>query len=164
MRKKSVINHSLSEHDFGHLSKIESDPRARVRLLMLYQFSLGLDYEEVARNNNTTPYTASKIRRNYWRDGLPSLYDKPRTGRKSKLAPEHYETFKHLIVQAQQEKQGGRLTGEQIVKLAKEHFNVDYHPDAIYVVLRRLGMSWITGRSQHPKADPEKQADFKKTL
>ncbi len=42
MRKKSVINHSLSEHDFGHLSKIESDPRARVRLLMLYQFSLGL--------------------------------------------------------------------------------------------------------------------------
>lgn len=54
--------------------------------------------------------------------------------------------------------------GEDIVLLAKEHFDVDYHPDAIYAVLKRLGMSWITGRSQHPKADTEKQADFKKTL
>lgn len=107
MRKKSVINHTLSEHDFGHLSKIESDPRARVRLLMLYQFSLGLDYEEVARNNNTTPYTASKIRRNYWRDGLSSIYDKPRSGRKSKLAPEYYEEFKALIVKNQEKKKVG---------------------------------------------------------
>lgn len=59
-------------------------------------------------------------------------------------------------------KQGGRLTGEDIVLLAKEHYGVDYHSDAIYHVLKRLGMSWITGRSQHPKADPEKQTDFKK--
>lgn len=41
---------------------------------------------------------------------------------------------------------------------------MDYHRDTIYRVLKRLGMSWMTGRSQHPKADPEKQNDLKKTL
>lgn len=115
MRKKSVINHTLSDHDFGHLSKIESDPRARVRLLIIHQFSLGKNYKEIAELNGITAYTASKIRRNYWSKGLSSLYDKPRSGRNSKLAPEHYESFKNLIVQTQQEKQGGRLTGEDIV-------------------------------------------------
>lgn len=162
MRKKSVINYTLSEHDFGSLSKNESDPRARVRLLILHQFALGKSYDEIAIDNSITPYTVLKFRRNYWRDGLCSIYDKPRSGRKSKLAPEYYEAFKALIVKAQQEKQGGRLVGEDIALLAKEHFGADYHPDAIYLVLKRLGMSWITGRSQHPKADIQKQEDFKK--
>ncbi|MFW1859012.1 helix-turn-helix domain-containing protein [Acinetobacter defluvii] len=59
-------------------------------------------------------------------------------------------------MKSQKEKKDGRLVGENIVLLAKEHFGVDYHTDAIYAVLKRLGMSWITGCSQHSKADPEK--------
>lgn len=163
MRTKSVINHTLTDHDFGQLSKTERDPRACVRLLILHQFASGLDYRVIAKNNSTTPYTALKIRRNYWRDGLSTIYDKHRSGRKSKLAPEFYESFKDLIVKTQQEKEGGRLIGTDIAKLAKEHFGADYHPDAIYAVLKRIGMSWISGRSQHPQADADKQEDFKKT-
>lgn len=70
MRKKSVINHTLSDHDFAHLSKIESDPRTCVSLLILHQFSLGKDYKEIAELNGITAYTASKFRGDYWCDGL----------------------------------------------------------------------------------------------
>lgn len=73
MRKKSVINHTLTDHNFGDLSKNEKNPRAHVRLLILHQFSLGTDYKKVASDNHITPYTALRIRRNYWRDGLSSL-------------------------------------------------------------------------------------------
>ncbi|MFI0435987.1 MAG: winged helix-turn-helix domain-containing protein [Parachlamydiaceae bacterium] len=35
---------------------------------------------------------------------------------------------------------------------------------SLYRLLHRAGLSWMTGRSQHPKADLERQEAFKKTL
>ncbi|WP_227678334.1 helix-turn-helix domain-containing protein [Psychrobacter faecalis] len=34
----------------------------------------------------------------------------------------------------------------------------------MYELLKRIDMSWISARSQHPKADPQAQDAFKKTL
>ncbi len=33
-----------------------------------------------------------------------------------------------------------------------------------YELLKRIGMTWITARCPHPKADLQTQKDFKKTL
>jgi transposase len=35
---------------------------------------------------------------------------------------------------------------------------------SVYNTLQRVGLVWITGRSQHPKANLEAQEAFKKTL
>ena len=164
MRKVSVIHYPLDAHDFGALSKTERSPRARTRLLVLHQFSIGLSYQLIAENNALSVTTTLRIRRDYWREGLSSIYDKPRSGRRSKLPPEHYESFKMRIVQSQLEKKGGRLRGEDIAETLRKHYGVEYHPDAIYNLLQRIGMSWISGRSRHPKADIKKQEAFKKNL
>jgi len=34
---------------------------------------------------------------------------------------------------------------------------------SIYDVLERLNLSWVSGRSKHPKCDLEAQEQFKKT-
>ena len=51
-----------------------------------------------------------------------------------------------------------------ITALIEREFGVSYANGSIYRVLKHLGMSWISARSQHPKANQEKQAAFKKTL
>jgi len=58
---------------------------------------------------------------------------------------------------------GGRLTGDAYLKYIKQHFDVTYHPNAIYKLLEQLGFSWITSRSKHPKQSIEVQAAFKKS-
>jgi transposase len=57
---------------------------------------------------------------------------------------------------------GGRLRAEDIRELIKEKFKVDYGLSGIYPLLHRLGYSWITSRSIHPKADKNLQESFKK--
>ena len=44
----------------------------------------------------------------------------------------------------------------------EEHFGKTYHLDSVYVLLKKLGFSWITSRSKHPKQSKRAQEDFKK--
>ena len=155
--------HSLDEHDFGELAKTESKARARTRLYILHQYRLGKHSFEIAKNLSINIETARRTRRRYQASGLDSLYDKPRSGRNSKLAPKHIESFKQLIVDSQAKRGGGRLTGQDIQKLAYEHYQASYSVNGIYELLARIGMSWISARSQHPQADINAQEAFKKT-
>ena len=100
----------------------------------------------------------------YYERGLESLYDRHRRGRRSKLAEADTAAFKAMIVSEQEKRAGGRLTGKDIQQLAKEHYNAHYTVNGIYELLKRIDMSWISARSQHPKADPQAQDAFKKTL
>ncbi|WP_369622264.1 helix-turn-helix domain-containing protein [Pseudoalteromonas distincta] len=49
------------------------------------------------------------------------------------------------------ERQGGRLTDEDIVHYINIEFGVHYHLNHVYKILNQLGFSWITSRSEHPK-------------
>jgi len=62
----------------------------------------------------------------------------------------------------QEQRNGGRLRGEDIRLLLKEHFQCDYTLNDVYDLLKALGMSWISSRSRHPKQDIQTQEDFKK--
>ncbi|PAJ75282.1 hypothetical protein CJF42_05840 [Pseudoalteromonas sp. NBT06-2] len=55
---------------------------------------------------------------------------------------------------------GGRLTGESIQSYIKTNFNVNYHRNAIYKLLKSIGFSWITSRSRHPQKSDEVQETF----
>lgn len=164
MPKITPRNHKLNEHDFLKLSKAESKPRARVKLLILHQLSQNKSLEDIGKDFGYHPQSIGIIRKNYWLFGLKSIYDKPGRGRKSRLAEKDIEAFKQAIVEAGQQRGGGRLTATDIARIAKEDFNATYTPKGIYGLLHRIGMSWVSARSQHPKADPEVMETFKKTL
>ncbi|PAJ73789.1 hypothetical protein CJF42_13745 [Pseudoalteromonas sp. NBT06-2] len=44
----------------------------------------------------------------------------------------------------------------------KPNFNINYHPNVIYKLLKSMGFNWITTRSRHPKQSVEVQETFKK--
>ncbi|WP_201546943.1 winged helix-turn-helix domain-containing protein [Psychrobacter lutiphocae] len=48
------------------------------------------------------------------------------------------------MVEAQQQRGGGRLTTDIIARIAKEDFNATYTPKGIYGLLDRIGMSHIS--------------------
>ena len=156
--------HSLSDHDFGKLSKTESNARARTRLLILHQYSIGTKTNDIAKLFSIHFRTALRTRSRYLTGGLDSIYDQPRSGRRPRLSKEHEASFKQSIVEAQALRGGGRLVASDIQKIASEQYQVEYTEKGIYTLLNRIGMSWISARSQHPKADKDKQEEFKKNL
>ena len=141
MPKKTLRNHKLTDHDFLQLSKTEGNARARIRLLMLHQLSQGYPIATVAENFGYNPRSVYTIRRKYWLHGITSVYDAAGRGRKSLLAEQDIEPFKQAIVEAQQQRGGGRLTAKDIAQIAKEQFNANYTPKAIYPLMKRIGMS-----------------------
>ncbi|WP_404936157.1 helix-turn-helix domain-containing protein, partial [Pseudoalteromonas sp. SR41-6] len=52
--------------------------------------------------------------------------------------------------------------GEDIAQYIYDQFNIRYHTDHIYKLLKKRGFSWITSRSKHPKQSKESQEAFKK--
>ena len=97
-------------------------------------------------------------------DGLSGIGDKHRSGAPSRLAKEKEESFVNDVLSLQTERSGGSITAWDIQELLSEKYQVNYKRDSIYPLLKRVGLSWITSRSKHPKSDEEQQENFKKNF
>ena len=162
--KKRKIEFSNDSNDFFKLSKQEQNPQKRIRLIALGQLKNGMKITKVSKSIGIDRHAIGRWYDSYKTSGLKGLDNKPKSGRIPKLAREKEQPFLIEIERLQNTRSGGRVTGCDIQKLAKNSFNADYANDSIYMVLKRLGFSWITARSKHPKSDEKTQNTFKKTL
>jgi transposase len=162
--KKRKIEFKEDKIDFFKLSKQEQKARKRIRLIALGQLKNGAKITKVSKSIGVDRHAVGKWYDSYKANGLAGLDDKPRKGKPPKLAREKEQDFLNEIENLQNKRSGGRVTGYDIQKLAKDSFNADYAEDSIYTVLKRLGFSWITARSKHPKSDEKRKETFKKTL
>lgn len=94
---------------------------------------------------------------------VEGMAEQPGRGAKRRLKVEQEPELKALIAEAQANRLGGRLTGEEIRVWVAEQLGVDYSLSGLYAALHRAGLSWISARSKHPQRDPEAQEAFKKT-
>lgn len=154
---------SYSDFDFIKISKTEANPRARVRLLMLSCLSDGMSPKAVAAQFGFNPVTVRTLRTAFKQRGIDCIYDREGRGRKSILPKDRYDDFKNMIVERQKKLGGGRLTGEGILQILRDDFDVYYCLNGVYSLLKSLDMSWVSGRSAHPKRDEQAQDSFKKT-
>ncbi len=150
--------------DFKKLSKQEPHPEKRVRLIAMALLKEKKKIGETAKALGVGRRAVGKWYHRYKKNGLDGLSNLPRSGRKPNIPRDKEEEFLQRVVALQTEKTGGRVTGYDIQDMALNEFGAAYADDSIYTVLKRLGLAWITSRSQHPKADPEAQRAFKKTL
>ena len=155
--------YSLNEFDFQRLASTESDPRTRIRLLMMTHLQNGATPKETAKMLCCDTSTVTRKLARFKRDGLDGLKDKHRSGAPYKLSPNYHNEFKKLITDAQSNQDGGRLIGEDIRLILEEKFNAIYTLNGTYDLLKALDMVWITSRSRHPKQDDEVQEAYKKT-
>jgi transposase len=63
----------------------------------------------------------------------------------------------------QNNKNGGRVRLKDIQNMLAKDFNIHYQNiNGVHYLLTKLGLSWISARSKHPKQDKEAQALYKK--
>ena len=137
--------------DLLKLSRAEKNARKRMRLLALSQFLDCKNRTQVANQLNISRTSVNKWVTQYLGAGLDGLEAGKAKGRTPFLTAKQQKQLGDFIEAQSQNEQGGRLTGEKILNYIKTEFGVHYHHNAIYKLLKKLGFSWITSRSRHPK-------------
>ena len=157
-----MILNTHSSQELKALFNQVKDDRMRLRLLAVSHFKSGKNRTEIARMLNISRRIVNNWVANYLSRGISALESKKQTGRPSYLSEQEKETLSLYIIAKSSSDAGGRLTGESIQSYIHDNFDVDYHPNAIYKLLKSIGFSWITSRSRHPKQSDEIQEVFKK--
>jgi transposase len=156
------LKRRIKRAKFGQLYKKGKDPKAKERFLAMSHIANGATIAEAAIIVQRTRQAITKWVNRFKEGGIDRLiYDKPGRGGKPFLKPEQYAELIEEIEKLQDER-GGHVTAYEIRDLLKEKFAIEYKGDSIYTVLARLRMSWISGRSIHPKVDLQAQKAFKK--
>ncbi len=153
----------FEKEDFKALYKKHGQRKQGLRLLALRYIQEGKSVKETASLLLKTEYTIREWIHSYATGGMDSLLSiRPGRGRNSKLSALDEIHLKDEILNLTDSLKGGRLRAEDIRGLIQEKFKVEYGLSGIYPLLHRLGYSWITARSVHPKADKNLQDSFKK--
>jgi transposase len=163
-REERYMPSEIYIHDFGKLSRREKNGRVRIRLLGLYHIQQGRTYQETANILQVEVTAPKQWVKRLGRGGLAGIQEQSGRGRKRKLKVEEHDRFCKAVEELQRKRVGGRIRAKDIQGLLEEEFNIHYALSSVYNTLHEAGMSWITGRSQHPKADVEMQETFKKSL
>lgn len=155
---------AFKETDFTQLAKIEKNARCRIRLLGLAHLQEGKSCQEVADLLKVEVSSPRGWLKRLAKGGLEALNEQPGRGRKRYLASDENKRFQEAVIALQAQRPGGRVRAIDAQGLLEKEFKVSYALSSTYTALHRAGMSWVTGRSQHPKADTDAQETFKKTL
>ena len=95
--------------------------------------------------------------------GVQGLFDLPRSGRKTKLAPLQESTLaKRIDDGPTAEDSVSNFDGPTIRGILYKEFGISFSESGVYSLLRRLGFSWKSSRPQHEKNDPAAVAHWKR--
>ena len=156
--------YSLDDYDFVALAKVERNKKIYQRLTILAHLKNGVSKAKISRSLFISSDQISAWLKRFNQNGIEGLKDKPRSGRPRLLESSAHETLKEKIEESQTNLPGGRLRGEDIIKLIHREWGVTYSQSGIYYLMKDIGISWISARSKHPKQDEEAQEQFKKNF
>ena len=155
------MNH-LNNIDFKALARKQTSVQMKMRLLALAHFQDGHSRTQIAQFLKVSRTSVNKWVKTYLDEGIEGLKEKPRTGRPAFLTAEQQIQLAEFIKDKALSDDGGRLIGTDIHSYIEREFNKTYHTDSIYYLLKKMGFSWITSRSRHPKQCKKVQENFKK--
>ena len=92
------------------------------------------------------------------------LIEKKGRGKKPRLPKEKEDDFKDALDDLHEDKNGGRVSVEDIQKILEEKFDCNYGRSGVYTLLDRINVVWISGRSKHPKHSQDAIENFKETF
>jgi transposase len=151
--------------DFKALYKLHGQRKYGCRLLAMCYLKQGKSIYETSQLMMKTEYTIREWVKLYKERGLNGLLSiRQGRGRRTTLPKGDEAKFKDTLDELGQSLKGGRLRGVDIQELLQSKFGVEYALSGVYALLERLGYSWITSRSIHPKANPALQEAFKKSV
>lgn len=152
----------LKTTDFRCLARREKNAQKRIRLLALAHFSEGHNRSEISNILKVSRTSINKWVSDFLERGLVGLEHKTSPGRPPALSAAQSRQLSAFIEARSLSETGGRLSAHDINEYLFKHFYIRYELSSIYRVLKRLGFSWITSRSKHPKQSLAAQEAFKK--
>jgi transposase len=150
--------------DFVSLYKAEKDGDIKIRYLAFSKLQEGDSITKVAGILLVSRQSISTWINWLREEGMKRISKRAEgQGRKSKISDKQKNKLKQKIIKQQEERKGGRLIGKNVAKMIFEEYNIEYHPRYVYEILHKMGLSWVSSRSRHPKQDKLAQEAFKKT-
>ena len=97
-------------------------------------------------------------------EGPEGLYDRPRPGTSCRLSEAQQQELVAIIEAGPDLAEHGvvRFRLCDLCALVKQRFGVTYQEQGLSKLIKKLGFRRISARPQHPKSDPEIQAEYKK--
>jgi transposase len=162
LKQVTYLVEKFKDFNFKKAYKREKNRRMGTRLLALHHLCQGRMISEVCDLVLASEVSIRKWAKAFEAGGMNALLEEAGRGRQKKLARNQEKKFIKEIKQLQNERQGGRVIGKDIQKLLIEKFKIKYCLNSVYVLLDRLGFSWISCRSKHPKNSQDAIDSFKK--
>ncbi len=144
--------------------RMEKNSRLAQRIQGVYLASRGLTCPQIMAITGAARRTIQQWVHKYNKQGIVGLKDKPRPGTPTKLPRKKELKFRKRIEAGPTKADAvSVLNGPAIRRILEHEFGVLYSRQGLYDLLGRLGYSCLCPRPQHEKADPQLQAEFKKT-
>ena len=164
MSNPIILPSDFYEYDYAKLSRKESNPKNRIRLLAMVNIKEGMTLGAVAGVLKVHWKTIQTWLYRFRKEGLSGLYVRETKYKPTKLGSKIEKWISEFMKVLYSKSVGGSITGKQLLILVEQEFSVSCTLKTIYNTLHRLGLSWISCRSKHPKSNDETQALYKKTL
>jgi transposase len=158
------VEDHLSLVELKRLARAEKNVKLSKRMQMIVLAIEGYTAPAIALSLSSSRRVCQEWVQRYNAEGLEGLQDKIGRGRAPLLTPEEQEIFKQRIDAGPTAEDGVcALRGKDVQRILEEEFGKVRSLDTAYVLLHQLGYSSLVPRPQHRYADPEAQADFKKS-
>ena len=144
--------------------KKESHGRNRIRLLAMHHLQLGKSLKFVSELVKSHWTTVQAWLQRFRQFGFDGLFESSRSGSPRKLHTAAEDFLADKIKTLSEDKTNGYITGKELHQMLIEKYSTECCLRTVYNSLHRLGFSWITSRSVHPKASAVVQDTYKKTL
>ena len=153
----------INRHDFAKLAKAAKHPREKIRFLGFVHLKEEKAVIEVADILKVSRNAIYQWLSKFEKEGLKRLFEKRGRGRKLLIEETEREAFKKSVLELQEQRTGGVINGQDVLKMMEERFGVKCTVRSVYNHLKKAKLVWISSRSKHPKANEETQLSFKKT-
>ena len=158
-----ILPDDFQDHDFIKMMKKERQGRNRMRLLAMHHLQSGKSFKEISTIVKSHYKTVQSWLRRFRNDGFEGLFESQRSGAPRKLNATQESAIFEKINELSSNKTGGYITGKELHNMLTEKHGAKCGVKTVYNTMHRLGFSWITSRSMHPKSNKETQDAYKKT-
>lgn len=164
-RAVEITRREHSSKDLRKIAGAARTPEATRRTLAIANVLDGMSRALAARLAGLDRQSLRDWVHRYNAEGVEGLYDRKAPGMKPRLDAGQKAALREIVLKGPDPAKDGIVRWRccDVKDLIEEKYGVAYHEDHIGRVLSALGLSYITGRPRHPKGDPRKQEDFKKT-
>lgn len=167
MGRKSLQVQGYSSEEIRALFTKDERYTIGIRLYAIYQVSLGQASRKLESLYNTSFKQITNWVHRFEESGIEGLKDKPKSGRKPRLAEEQLNELSSVLQNNRPDEFGyntATWNGPILKDYIEKHYHVAYQKAQVYNLLKKLGFTYQKGRAQYPEADEGKREEFKTAL